>query len=303
MDQFGEGGVGVAQRQDAGAVAVHGRQQQEADDVGLGVAHLAEHGAERVGQVKEDAAAGAAGQVGDDVDARQVAAHAEARLAGGVRQGVGFQAGVQFHLQAADDGTVVVAEGEAAQRPDAGRHLRARDAVEHPRVEPAVERGPAVARPQVVAGPVERRQQHVAAGQGGARPAVRRRSHHVGVGVEQQQAQVRRLGRRAEAVMQVFAQPLQDGHAHGADADDEGGEEGAVAADLGGGLANRGDGLLEHGPFDGANGEGQTGVGVGQAAADAGGGGFRRRAGRPGVALGRSDQIGRRRGGRANRLA
>ena len=192
MTQFGEGGVGVAQRQHAGPAAVHGRQQQQADHVGLGVAHLPQHGPQRVGQVEEDAAAGAAGQVGDDVDARPVGAHAEARLAGGGLQGGRVEAGVQLHLQAADDGAVVVAEGQPAQGAHAGGHLRARDAVEHLRVEPAVEAGPAVARLEVVAGPVERGQQHVAAGQGRPRPAGRGRPHHLGVGVEQQQAQVRR---------------------------------------------------------------------------------------------------------------
>ena len=133
--------------------------------------------------------------------------------------------------------------------------------------------GLAVARLEVVAGPVQRGQQHVAAGQGRPRPAGRRRPHHVGVGVEQQQAQVRGVGHGAEAAVQVLAQPLQDGHADGPDADDQGGEQGAVAGDFGRRLAGGGGLGLEHGRFQAAERVRQAGVGVGRPAADAGGGG------------------------------
>lgn len=90
-----------------------------------------------------------------------MAADAQAGLLRGGGKPGRVAAGLQLSLNSPGQGTKVVAEGQPAQGAQPGGDLLAGDAVQQPRPQPAVNRGPAVLRTQVVARPVERGQQQL----------------------------------------------------------------------------------------------------------------------------------------------
>ena len=159
------------------------------------VAGISQQAPDRVGQVEEHAAAGAAGQAGDHVHARAIGSQRKAGFILRGLQHLRIGAGLNLGADPAGNGRVVNGKAETAQGPrPVGRDLLARQAGQPGFGQPAADGLLFAAWLHVVRGPLQAGQQDLFLGHLGLGIAPGQLLEHIRIGVDFEQPNVRQDG-------------------------------------------------------------------------------------------------------------
>jgi hypothetical protein len=227
--QFEKSGISIAERLWRRGAGVGRRNQHDADNLGKLVPHPPHAGAEGIGHIQIHAAAGAARETGDQINAGAIRPQGEPRSIFGEREGIVGERFFEFRLDFAHDRSVVVAKCEAAEQPQTHRLRRAGDPVEQLRVEPPLGQVAAVeARLHVMRCTVQTGGENVLRSQ--RRKTVVWTTPHgfiqcIRIAVDIERANQRRHLRRSELLGQFKPEPLQHAQARLPNPNDESGAQ------------------------------------------------------------------------------